>query len=107
MPAQKQVGELYQQPKPADGCERCHNRKKVHAEPAAEMLLVRSHAEAPQPTPHSISNWNGKQGSPAPVAVPAAILATLASGDWSLRCLPLGGAAASSGRQRPLVERYA
>ncbi|MEO6783443.1 MAG: hypothetical protein ABI407_18370 [Bradyrhizobium sp.] len=44
MSVQKQVGELYQQPKPADGCERCHYRKKIHAEPAAEILLVKSHA---------------------------------------------------------------
>jgi hypothetical protein len=44
MSVQKQVGELYQQPKPANGCERRHQRKEIHAKPAAEILLVKSHA---------------------------------------------------------------
>src|SRR6185437_17014572 len=41
---QKQIGELDQQPKPADGCAGRRHRKDIHAKAAAKILLVKSHA---------------------------------------------------------------
>src|SRR6185437_552293 len=101
MSVQKQIGELDQQPKPADGCARRRHRKDIHAEAAAKILLVKSHARGSPATASFNLELDRETRESAPVAAAVPIRRSF------FALLPLGGAAASSGRQRSLIERYA
>ena len=72
MSVQKQIGELDQQPKPADGCARRRHRKDIHAEAAAKILLVKSHARgSPATTSFNLElDRETRESAPLAAAVP-------------------------------------
>jgi hypothetical protein len=85
MSVQKQIGELDQQPKPANGAHAAATVKTFMPKRRRKSCWSNRMLEAPQPPPHSISNWIGKQGSPH------RWLPRYPSGDRFLRCCRSAG----------------
>src|SRR5579864_9669702 len=88
MSVQKQIGELDQQPKPADGCAGRRHRKDIHAKAAAKILLVKSHARGSPATTIFNLELDRETRESAPVAAAAEFVPF---GDRFLRCCRSAG----------------
>jgi hypothetical protein len=84
MSVQKQIGELDQQPKPADGCARRRHRKDIHAEAAAKILLVKSHAPGSPATTIFNLELDRETRESAPVAAAAELRCCRSAGPLPL-----------------------